>query len=408
MLYHTLHRLWRCLPRDARRAAIFAVTSRLAPRPGRLEDIRPGPVAVAGQLSTASGLGEGARLGLQALREAGADVRAADLGPAFDQVDLPLPPDLPPPPAAGEGGVLIAHVNAPYLPFALHRLGKAAVAGRRVIGYWAWELPRLPPDWRHGFPFVHEVWVPSRFTAAAVAAETRLPVRVVPHPLPVPAAPVYGRAHFGLPDDAFVVVSFFHMGSSFTRKNPVAAIRAFRTAFGDDPRRILVVKVNEGTLDPAAWDRLRTAVGGAGNIRVIDRKMERAEVDSLLDAADTVVSLHRAEGFGLVPAEAMARGKPVVATGWSGNLDFMTPDNSLLIGYRLVPAADPQHTYDFPDQQWADADVDEAAVALRRLAEDHGLCHILGARAAADIRRSLSGAVFAAAFKESEIIPFSS
>lgn len=374
----------------------------MAPRPSPLSGLLPGPVAVAGQLSTASGLGEGARLGLRALMDAGMDVRAADLGPAFDQVDLPLPPDLPPPPAAGDGGTLIAHVNAPYLPFALYRLGRQAVAGRRVIGYWAWELPRLPPDWRHGFPFVHEIWVPSRFTAEAVAAETRLPVRVVPHPLPPPAPSAYGRAHFDLPDDAFVAVSFFHMGSSFTRKNPVAAIRAFRAACGDDPSKILVVKVNEGTLDAAAWNTLHQAVGGAANIRVINRKMERVEVDSLLDAADTVISLHRAEGFGLVPAEAMARGKPVVATGWSGNLDFMTERNSILTGYRLIPAEDPQHTYNFPGQMWADADVDEAAAALRRLAGNLDLRHRLGAQAAADIRRLLSGDAYAAAVRQTD------
>ena len=374
----------------------------MAPRPSPLSGLLPGPVAVAGQLSTASGLGEGARLGLRALMDAGMDVRAADLGPAFDQVDLPLPPDLPPPPAAGDGGTLIAHVNAPYLPFALYRLGRQAVAGRRVIGYWAWELPRLPPDWRHGFPFVHEIWVPSRFTAEAVAAETRLPVRVVPHPLPPPAPSADGRAHFDLPDDAFVAVSFFHMGSSFTRKNPVAAIRAFRAACGDDPSKILVVKVNEGTLDAAAWNTLHQAVGGAANIRVINRKMERVEVDSLLDAADTVISLHRAEGFGLVPAEAMARGKPVVATGWSGNLDFMTERNSILTGYRLIPAEDPQHTYNFPGQMWADADVDEAAAALRRLAGNLDLRHRLGAQAAADIRRLLSGDAYAAAVRQTD------
>jgi glycosyltransferase involved in cell wall biosynthesis len=398
MLYRALHNVWRQIPRPWRRAAFFALTRATAPRPdpqppaARLGDGSPYPITVAGQLTTASGLGEGARLALQALQAEGFDVRAADVSPAFDQSDLTV--SLPPPPRPGEGGALIAHVNGPYLPFALRCLGAGAVRGRRVIGYWAWELPRLPDDWRHGFPFVHEVWVPSRFTADAVAA-AGLPVRVVPHPLPEPGPAAYGRAHFDLPDDAFVAVSFFHMGSSFVRKNPVAAIAAFRQAFGDDPGKILLVKVSEATLEPAALAGLQNAVAGAANIRIIDRKMPRDEVDSLIAAADAAISLHRAEGFGLVPAEAMARGKAVVATGWSGNLDFMTADNSLLIGWKPVPALDPQSTYQCPDQCWADADVGEAAAALRRLADAPTWRLELGARAAADIRRRLSPAAFA-------------
>nr|HRQ80541.1 glycosyltransferase [Azospirillaceae bacterium] len=355
------------------------------------------PIAIAGQLTTASGLGEGARLSLQALLDQGFDVRAADVSPAFDQSDFAMP--LPPPPRPGEGGALIVHVNAPYLPFALRCLGSGAVRGRRVIGYWAWELPRLPDDWRHGFPFAHEIWVPSRFTAEAVAA-AGLQARVTPHPLPPPAPAVYGRAHFGLPDDAFIVASFFHMGSSFSRKNPTASIAAFRSAFGDDPSKILVVKVSEASLEPTAQAALRQAAAGAANIRVVDRKMPRSEADSLIAAADAVISLHRSEGFGLVPAEAMARGKPVVATGWSGNMDFMTPDNALLIGWKLVPATDPQGTYNFPDQYWADADVEEAAAALRRLAASADLRRSLGEQAAADVRRLLGVETFARTVRE--------
>lgn len=387
MLYRTLHGLWRCLPRERRQALFYALTSRLAPRPDRGPS-GEGPVAVAGLLSTTTGLGEGARLCLDAFRDMGYETRATDLSAAFDQADLPGERTAVPPPRPGEGGSLVVHINSPYLPFALWRLGAGAVRGRRVVGYWAWELPRVPTSWRRGLPFVHEIWVPSRFTADAIAAETALPVRVVPHPLPPPRPAPLTRADFGLPDDAFVTVAFFHMGSSFMRKNPLGAVHAFRRAFGDDPTKILLLKAVDAGLAPWARQRLEEAVAGAANIRVLERRLTGGEVTALLATADAVVSLHRAEGFGLVPAQAMQLGKPVVATGWSGNLDFMNTDNSLLTGYRLVPAHDPQGTYDMPGQSWADPDEQEAAAHLRRLADDPAFARALGARAAADAARS--------------------
>jgi glycosyltransferase involved in cell wall biosynthesis len=393
MLYRTLHRLWRLLPRERRQALFYALTSGLAPRPSPLSTALPrlidGPVTVAGLLSTTTGLGEGARLCLDAFQRLGFDTRAADLSAAFDQADMPGNPAMTaPPPAPGEGGSLIVHINSPYLPFAFWHLGADAVRGRRVIAYWAWELPQVPLSWRRGLPFVHEIWVPSRFTARAIMAQTDLPVRVVHHPLSPPRPAPLGRVDFGLPESAFVAVAFFHMGSSFTRKNPLAAVTAFRRAFGDDPDRILVLKAVDPDLAPWARDRLENAIVGASNIRVLDRRLTGGEVTALLALSDTVVSLHRAEGFGLVPAQAMQLGKPVVATGWSGNLDFMDADNSLLVGSQMIPAEDPQGTYGMPGQSWADPDVDEAAAYLRRLAADPGFARALGERAREDAARS--------------------
>lgn len=408
MLYRAVHHLWRCLPQARRQAFFYGLTRRLAPHPGAdpgLAAAAAGPVTVGGLLSTTTGLGEGARLCLKALQSLGYDTRAADVSAAFDQADLPGGPDVTvPPPLAGEGGSLIAHINGPYLPFAFWRMGRAAVRGRRVIGYWAWELPTLPDNWRTGLPFVHEVWAPSRFTADAVAALThgKIPVRVVPHPLPPPpstqASPAsLSRADFALPEDAFVVMAFFHMGSSFTRKNPLAAVRAFRTAFGDDPKKILLLKVVDAGVAPWARRQLEQAVAGAGNIRIIERRFTGDEMTALLGLADAVMSLHRAEGFGLVPAQAMQLGKPVVATGWSGNLDFMNADNSLLVDVKLVPAEDPQGTYAYAAQRWADPDPDHAAALLRRLAENSDFAHRLGAQAAADAARSFGLDTYAAA-----------
>ncbi|WP_207477497.1 glycosyltransferase family 4 protein [Arenibaculum pallidiluteum] len=387
-----LHGVWRRLPREPRRRIAAGIPAILAARPSRPAPApHPGqPVTVAGLLRAANGLGEGARLMMDAMGALGREVRHLDVSAAFrtrDMVDLPLGPEGRP----GDDGPLIVHVNAPHMPYALMRLGRRHITGRRVIGYWAWELPEVPPTWRAGLPFVHEVWAPSRFTAEALGRGLGIPVHVVPHPVgyrpPVPAP--LDRAAFGLPADALVVLTVFNLASGFTRKNPLGALRAFKTAFGDDPRRILVLKLVNADHAPELYRALRDAIGGAPNVRVLEQRQDAATLAALMACADIVLSLHRAEGFGLVPAEAMLLGKPVVATAWSGNLDFMTPETAALVDFRLVPATDPQGTYELGRTLWADPYTGAAAAWLRRLAEDAGLRTRMGGLAAATLRQRL-------------------
>jgi glycosyltransferase involved in cell wall biosynthesis len=119
----------------------------------------------------------------------------------------------------------------------------------------------------------------------------------------------------------------------------------------------------------------------------------------LTASADIVLSLHRSEGFGLVPAEAMLLGKPVIATGWSGNMDFMDTTCAVPIGYRLVPAHDPRGVYDVPGAEWAEADPDEAVAQLRRLADDPALRAAIGVRARAAALARLTTAPLAEALR---------
>jgi glycosyltransferase involved in cell wall biosynthesis len=274
----------------------------------------------------------------------------------------PLPP---------KGAPLVLHVNAPQVPFALLRLGRAAMRGRRIVGYWAWELPVAPASWRAGLAFVHEIWAPSRFTAAAL--EPLLPgrVRVVPHPVAVhpPAPSALGRVDFGLPADAVVTLVAFNLGSSFERKNPLGAIAAHRMAFGDRADRVLLLRVGNPHHFPADFARLRAAADRP-NIRIDTRTLPAADNHALMAACDIVLSLHRSEGFGLVPAEAMLLGIPVVATDWSGNTDFMDAGCAAMVPVRLVPAHDPRGVFMAPGAMWAEPDVAAAAAHLVRLADD--------------------------------------
>ncbi len=391
-----LRRLWQRLPQNTRTQLLFDVSRMLAPLP----DANPRggfPIGIAGLFSTASGVGEGARLAYASLEAAGLAPTAFDLSPAFGQVELdegarrrPVTPG---------AGSLIVHHNAPYLPHALWALGRARVRGRRIIGYWAWELPRLPDGWQASMRYLHEIWVPSTFTRDAVAAATDKPVHVVPHPLPPTAATPNMRGKFGLPEQALVVLNVFHLGSAFARKNPLAAVAAFRKAFGERADRVLAIKLIDNGAAGARRE-LNAAIAGAGNIRLIEGMLPEADMAGLMAAADIVISLHRSEGFGLVPAQAMALGKPVIATGWSGNLDFMNKNNSALVSYSLIPVRDPEGAFQGDDQKWADANVDEAAEWLRRLAGDADLRARLGAAAAKDVAAQLSPKHFAKAVAE--------
>ncbi len=376
-----LHRAWRALPADARRAALVRASAWLAPQPVWPAPEADGGIIVGGEVGRASGLGEGARLMVAALHGLGIPAWQIEAG-------LPVPGEttIPPTrlPAAPGKAPLVLHVNAPLLPAALLRLGRAITAGRRVIGYWAWELPVVPATWHHGARFVHEIWAPSRFTAAALEPLAPGRVRVVPHPVaarpPAPAA--LSRADFGLPEDAVVTLVSFSIASSFERKNPLGAIAAFRAAFGDRADRILVLKLLHAGHAPGDITRLRAAIAGAPNIRVETRLLPAADSHALTRSADIVLSLHRSEGFGLVPAEAMFLGRAIVATNYSATTDFLDSSCAMPVGYRLIPARDPRGIFEAPGAQWAEPDIAGAANALRALAGDAALRAQLGAQAA--------------------------
>jgi glycosyltransferase involved in cell wall biosynthesis len=311
--------------------------------------------------------------------------------------DILLAAAAPPP----VGAPLVLHVNAPHVAAALLRLPRDLVRGRLVIGCWAWELPVVPADWATGVRFVHEVWAPSRFTAAALEPLMPGRVRVVPYCVASrpPSPAVLDRQAFGLPPDAVVVLCSFSLASSFERKNPLAAIAAHRAAFGDRPDRILVMKIGHAAHFGPDLQRLRDAADGAGNIRFETRTLPLADNHALTACADIVLSLHRSEGFGLVPAEGMLLGRAVVATDWSGNTDFMDADTAAMVPYRLVPAIDPRGVFQAPGAVWAEADVDAAAAHLRRLADDSATRQALGARAQAAARQRLGSAPLAAALR---------
>jgi glycosyltransferase involved in cell wall biosynthesis len=357
---HPLHRLWRGLPAGPRRRFFAQATAWLAPRPDQTPpSVRLG-VAVGGEMARASGLGEGARLMEAALRGLGVPVWPFVAGRGAGHAMASVPPGVP----------LVLHVNAPMLPAAFLGLGGRALRGRRIVGYWAWELPVAPPAWRAGAAFVHEIWVPSRFTAAALEPLAPGRVHVVPHPVAAspPCPSRLSRADFGLPVDAFVVLTSFSLASSFARKNPLASIAAFRAAFGGQPDKVLVLKVAHAEHWRQDLDALRAAIAGADNIRLETRLLPAADSHALTACADVVLSLHRSEGFGLVPAEAMLLGRTVVATDWSGTTDFLDAGSGVPVPYRLVPARDPRGVFEAPGALWAEADVDAAAAALKALA----------------------------------------
>lgn len=322
-------------------------------------------VNLIGFIRAETGIGESARLGAKALvntdipfgildYKARHDVRTEDTTWSYKEMSKAI------------YNVNIFHINGDLIKLAAKQFGERATRNKYNIGYWHWELPEYPRVYCKGFDVVQEVWVPSTFVLDSISMKSKVPVVRIPHGIEVSFSPELTRDHFGLPFGRFLFCSMYDTQSYQKRKNPLAAIEAFKRAFGQDESVGLVVKVNNPLSKPGELEVLRQAAAGHSNIIILDRTMTREEVNSLLHNIDCFVSLHRSEGFGLGLAEAMFLGKPVIGTNWSGNTDFMHPGNSCAINYRLVEVGEYWGPYE-AHQKWAEPDIDHAVECMRRL-----------------------------------------
>jgi Glycosyl transferases group 1 len=282
-------------------------------------------------------------------------------------------------PCRGTYPVSLLHVNADQTAVIAGLLGDGFFRGRYTIGCWAWELEHLPDGYAEAFAWVDEVWAPSGFIQQAVAEQARVPAVRMPYTVTVEPTAGFARASGGLDPSAFLFLVMYDALSVQERKNPLGAIAAFRQAF-PQPRGVgLVVRVNHASTRPDEVAIVRRAVEDTPGAVLIDRPMSRADAQALQASCDAFVSLHRSEGFGLNIAEAMLSGKPVVATGWSGNMDFTTPWNACLVDYTLV-TLDRDHGPYRRGNRWAEPDVAQASAFMQRLVEDAVYRHAVAER----------------------------
>ncbi|MAT07122.1 MAG: hypothetical protein CL424_18975 [Acidimicrobiaceae bacterium] len=338
---------------------------------------RPSGVNLIGYLDATSGLGDRAR-------ELGAVLDAA--GIRYSRWDLELTDSARSGDASEQRAdddvifdTTIAVVTALAFPALAEVYPPLVNEVDRVVGYWFWELADVPDTHRTAIEMVDEIWAPTAFVRDAYAASVEVPVELVPLPIGAPTPSASDRAALGLDERFTFLTSFDHL-SSMQRKHPLGVIEAFRRAFGGRDDVALVVKSINGHLRPEQTARLAESADGDHRIVLRDGYLSAGDQAALLAAADCYVSLHRSEGLGLHLAEAMWLGTPVIATDYSGSVDLTTPipnpnaDGSdagpvaELIPYRLVPVDGGGEAY--TTGEWADPDLDAAAAAMRRVADD--------------------------------------
>ncbi|MEM1181637.1 MAG: glycosyltransferase [Acidobacteriota bacterium] len=322
-------------------------------------------VNVVGYLDAETGMGEAGRSMVEALQRAGVPTSLHTLGLGVvarrgDSEYQGLVSDF-------EHDINLFVVNADQVQPVRDHLGPEVFAGRYNIGLWLWELEDFPTHLEAAFGPLDELWTPSSFCLDAFSRVSPIPVRRMP--LPITRRPVdpLDRAHFDLTDEAFVALFIFNYLSYAERKNPAAAVRAFKQAFGESDSHQLVIKTSQMDFAPEAHRALVAEVADAPNIRLVNDYLSRREIDSLMATSDVYLSLHRSEGYGLTVAEAMLRETPVVATPYSGVSDFFDSTTGWPAAYELLELEAAAGPYP-AGSRWADPDASHAAELLREIA----------------------------------------
>jgi glycosyltransferase involved in cell wall biosynthesis len=297
--------------------------------------------------------------------------------------------------------VNVIHVDPPGAADVDHHHGSRFREGKYNVGYFAWELPEFPDAWLPYCDLFDEIWTPSDFTREAISMKCPRPVLTMPHAIAFqrPGQPRDAlRGRFGLPGDLFLFLSLFDLNSYAARKNPGAAIRAFRLSGLAGAGAALVIKVQNAAANPAEFDELRGATRDLPGTVILAETLDREDIFALEAACDCFVSLHRAEGFGLAIAECMYLGKPVISTDWSAPAEYVSEGNGCPVPATLV-ALDRSHGPYSKGSTWAEPDEGQAAKWMRRLFAEPALAARLGAAARDTIEARFSPAVVGARYR---------
>lgn len=364
-----------------------------------------------GHLQAAFGLAGGAKATARALRAAGCSVFPVNLNlpthaavaNSSELISKTSPSDSAAVAVAGldESAMVhvdLVHTNPNVLASSPELLAKHQLSAPVRIGYWAWELEQFPRGWERFFADYQEIWCPSSFTTQALAQRASVPVVAVPHLPDWPRLERLNAARFNLPaqeasERPFTFLTLFDYWSTVERKNPLGVIEAFETAFPRDdpagPAVRLIIKTSSSEQFPDKASALRQRTAHDLRMQWLDALLPQDQLDDLYLKADALVSLHRSEGFGLTLAEAMGMGIPVIATGYSGCMDFMPPGSSCLIPWSMQPI---QRTFgDYvAGAYWAEPSIKDAAAAMRQLVCDPAWSRQLGQQGRSVVSERLS------------------
>lgn len=356
--------------------------------PTALSDIQVNDVSqigkgidVYGYLRAELGVGGAGRLAIAALRTVGVAVSTINDSSTLSRQNFDFATD-----NEGKYSTLLMAVNADQLPFKYETLGTDFFKKRHVIGQWFWELEEFPDRNLRSFDLVDELWAPTQFIADSLRAKAPkgLAIHHMPLPLLTPAvASEFFRTDLNLPDSYMFLFTFDFL-SVLKRKNAVGLIDAFCMAFEPNEGPVLVLKTINGDKKMKELEKLRWHARHRQDIFIIDTYLDTNQTAALMNEADCYISLHRSEGLGLTMAEAMLLGKPVIATAYSGNMDFMTEETAFLVPWSPTKVGQGGEGYP-PNCEWAEPNLLQASEYMRQVFKDRQLGVSMGLLAQADL-----------------------
>ena len=346
------------------------------------------------------GIGSLLRLSALALKEAEIPFGVFDFNPSSQasQNDHRLDERLTHLP---EYSVNIFCIGADQLPLLKKILGKQFFQGRYNILYGAWELSRLPKRWVVCLEGMNEIWAMSSFMGQMFRRSTSLPVYDLQLPVVLEQLETWSRTRFQIPENSFVFLFMFDFDSHVARKNPEAVIAAFKLAFpvSSSIPATLVIKSINSERHEKEWSCLKNKMDGDSRILQIHEVLPHSENTALMQCCDCYVSLHRSEGFGLTLAESMLMGKPVITTGYSGNMDFTNPETALLVDYKLVQVQPGDYPFS-RGEMWAEPNIQQACEYMRELVEDSTFARPLAQKGVELIRDSFNTTAMGKRYKK--------